>query len=218
MTNWHLYLYSWCRLTDVLAVEPDNENAIFGLGIIRYNFGNFQEAIKLFNRTLQLNLSHPGALYNLGYTCIQQQMYPEAFPVLARLVKLDPLNVNALTHLGTCYVHLKQYRRGVEFYEAALRVDPDNALTLFNLGTCSMCTHTTYTLYMHEITVCYKMIAALVTPISAGVVKTELKEVEEATRLLTRALQLEPTSKQIRMQLSKTQQLATKLLNNSQPL
>ena len=135
-------LYLWCRLTDVLVVEPDNENAIFGLGIIRYNFGNFQEAIKLFNRTLQLNASHPGALYNLGYTCIQQQMYPEALPALARLVKLDPLHVNALTHLGTCYVHLKQYRRAVEFYEAALRVDPGNALTLFNLGTCSMCTHT----------------------------------------------------------------------------
>jgi len=121
-------------MNDVLVVEPDNENVIFSLGIIQYGYNNLQKALELFNKTLQLNASHQGALYNFGFTCMRLQKYPDAMPVLTRLITLYPMHVNGLTQLGTCYVHLHQYDRAVGLYEMALKVDSRHALTLFNLG------------------------------------------------------------------------------------
>jgi len=54
-------------LREVLAKDPDNELAIYNLGILAITSGQFDKAIERFEKLLELNPENPEANFYMGY-------------------------------------------------------------------------------------------------------------------------------------------------------
>ena len=74
-THTHSFTASCFSLHDVLAVEPDNGNASFSLGLIYYDLHNYSSAEKWFLRSLELAPNDSGSLYNLGVMLTGEKRY-----------------------------------------------------------------------------------------------------------------------------------------------
>lgn len=132
-----------CSINEVIAVEPNNDNAWYALGHIYKDLGNIQKAEEMLLKALDINSTHTGALYRLGLLYRNSQRYQEAVDVLSKLFKLEPEHQNTLILLAMCHTYLQELPLAAEMYEKALKIDPTRTIAWSNLGKCWLDTVTT---------------------------------------------------------------------------
>jgi tetratricopeptide (TPR) repeat protein len=94
----------------------------------------FSRARFAYDRALELDPHHVGALVNLGNIYYRLGQVPDARRLYERALALDPQNPNVHYNLGNVYDDLEEFRTAIRFFEAALRLRPANADAHFNLG------------------------------------------------------------------------------------
>jgi len=119
--------YAWARrsFAEALALDPDHEEALVGLGEVLLRLGRREEALELFRRAraggavddLDLLLSMGRALY-------RERLLDEAFEVFSEAAALYPESPEATAALG--YVQYRQGRPGAakRSLREALRLEP----------------------------------------------------------------------------------------------
>ncbi len=109
----------------MLAVDPDNIDALHFLGVISHQRGEHGRAAELISRALSRNPSNAPAHSNLGNTLGAQGKLNEAVVSYLNALALDPDYVDALVNLGAALRAQGRLDRALACYKRALALAPN---------------------------------------------------------------------------------------------
>ncbi|MCB2186448.1 MAG: tetratricopeptide repeat protein [Deltaproteobacteria bacterium] len=118
----------------VLEMDPDQPEALNGLGALELRAGRAEAAGRLFGRALEQNPEDPGLLNNLGLVRDAQGRHAEAEVFYRRALDLRPDFPEALDNLGGARLRRGQAAEALELYRRSLELAPGRASVLHNLG------------------------------------------------------------------------------------
>jgi predicted O-linked N-acetylglucosamine transferase (SPINDLY family) len=110
---------------EILAVDPDNIDALHFLGVISHQRGEHGRAAELISRALSRNTSNAPAHNNLGNTLGAHGKLNEAVVCYLNALALDPDYVDALLNLGAALRAQGKLDRALACYKRALALAPN---------------------------------------------------------------------------------------------
>lgn len=96
-------------------------------GIAYRELGEFQRAIRDFDRAARADPQFQAAYANAGQSRNATGQYQRAITDLGRALVLDPQDVGSRRERGTAYSELGQHALARQDYDAAIRLDPADA-------------------------------------------------------------------------------------------
>lgn len=121
----------------VLRANPRNAQALYLLGFIHSQRGQFDEAERLIGQSLQLHPQSPDGWYNRGCALQGLQRHAEAVSCFDRAVALKPDYDEAWTNRGVALLALRRHGDALESFNKALALKPRDREALSNRGTTS---------------------------------------------------------------------------------
>lgn len=115
-------------LESALQHCPDHRAALQVLGVIRHQLGNDAEALKHFQRLVDLDPENAENHANLGTAYAGLGQHREAVAVMEKSVGMDPSRALYRNNLGLQYRALGDYRSALEVFEEALEVEESPSL------------------------------------------------------------------------------------------
>ena len=109
--------------------KPD-ASTYFELGILYKENNNFDEAIKSFKKTIELNQKHSMALYELGVIYERQKNYDEAIKRYTESLRIKE-NSGAFENLGVCCLKKGIFKEAYANLVKAMLLNP-NKYTIYN--------------------------------------------------------------------------------------
>jgi tetratricopeptide (TPR) repeat protein len=118
--------------------DPDNSEALYGLGSIYLQQNKAADARATFERVIKLPQRYPGTLpnawNNLGLLSAREGHTDEAIQQFQQALQLDPDHFIALENLGNAYRQAKRWDDAKATLQRALQLNPDNAEANYALG------------------------------------------------------------------------------------
>ena len=122
----------------VLDGQRDNVAALLGQACVQFNFGRFQEALKLYKRALQVHPRCPASVrVGLGLCRLRLGEFKKAQQAFDRVLELDSHNVEALVASGLVDLNAGEEGRvhlGLEKMRAAFEMYPYCTMALNHLA------------------------------------------------------------------------------------
>jgi tetratricopeptide (TPR) repeat protein len=118
----------------ILAVEPNQADALHLLGVIAYQTGKYEIAVEYIGRAIALNGTEATFYNNLGMALKDQGKLDEAAACHRRALELKPDSAEAHNNLGTALQGQGKLDEAVACYRRALELKPDYAKAHNNLG------------------------------------------------------------------------------------
>ncbi len=88
----------------ILKAEPNNAQALSGLGNTCLAMKNYEEAISNLQKAMAINPSDEPTLFGLGAAYLETGQHKRAIPILERAVEIDPNHVSAHEALAVALV------------------------------------------------------------------------------------------------------------------
>ncbi len=88
--------------------------------------GNFDEVLRLYNRALQYDDHHPGALFGLALESDRKGNDGEALNLYERAASCFPAHIGTLVNLGVIYEDRNDFAKAQACYKRVLDVFPDH--------------------------------------------------------------------------------------------
>ena len=108
------------RAAEKLAtLFPDNDDAVYLLGLVHNDQGDSAAAMKYWERSLQLDASRTDANDSLGYAFLLRDEYEKAEEYFRKALALDPNLASANFRLANTLVHQGNVREAVAILERA---------------------------------------------------------------------------------------------------
>jgi tetratricopeptide (TPR) repeat protein/tRNA A-37 threonylcarbamoyl transferase component Bud32 len=98
------------------------------------SLGNKNEAIRCYDKTLELDPRDARALCNKGGSLNDLGRYDEAIRCFDKALELDPQGASAWNNKGVSLGGLGRHNEAIRFYDKALELDPRNAVAWANKG------------------------------------------------------------------------------------
>jgi tetratricopeptide (TPR) repeat protein len=121
-------------LKRAVDADPKSNMGWNDLGLAYLDSRQDEEAIKSFQKQIEINAYHPYAFNNLGRIYLRQRKYDEAIKWFNKQVEIDPLDKYAHANLGLAYLEQEKYVEAVPELEKAASLTPDNAEAQVRLG------------------------------------------------------------------------------------
>ena len=118
----------------LLAIEPDNANAVHFFGILQYQVGEKKSARALIERSVELDPLVASWFNNLGNVLLDDGEFEAAAKAYVRCSELDPANLQVLNNMGVLSGRLKRPGQAEAYLLRALEQDRDFADAHINLG------------------------------------------------------------------------------------
>jgi hypothetical protein len=116
-----------CAISEFLSRKPDHARAHNDLGVILYQQGAKQDAVRHYEQAVQLNPNCVTFLKNLADYCfVESHEIKRALKLYQRVLSLMPNDVEALVNAGSVYAALQQPRKAIHLLEKALILEPRN--------------------------------------------------------------------------------------------
>ncbi len=115
-------------LEEVVEDEPGYAPAHVGLGVLHLRERNLPQAIQGFERALEIDPTHPPAIYNLAAARFNGKEYSKAIEVLEAGVYYWPASAGLHGLLGACYWESGRRDLAEASLRTALSLDPNDAL------------------------------------------------------------------------------------------
>ncbi len=96
--------------------------------------GRLDEAVREFERALELNPSNVKALYNLGVARMNQGELRKALQVFGAALEAEPENADVRNNAGVSLARLGMYDQAAEQFEAIVRLQPESVDARVNLA------------------------------------------------------------------------------------
>ena len=88
--------------------------------------GRYEEAIKYYDKILEINPEDQKALLNNGSVLIELDKFEEAIKYYDKILEINPNNVKALASKGIALSHLQKDDEAIIILDKALSLEPDN--------------------------------------------------------------------------------------------
>ena len=121
-------------LTDMLLSDPQNQEALFNLGLCYCELGNPEKAVRTLETCVNHHPEYANAFVALGYAHSMLQQNHPARDNFLKALEIDPANSYALQNLGSLYGKEKDYEKAIECLEKAFTVNPQDQQTAYNIG------------------------------------------------------------------------------------
>ncbi len=118
----------------VLAVEPENTDALQLLGVLRHQQGDNDEAIRLIKKALKRAPKSPQCHHNLASVFNALGRLDEAEKHFRKAIALDPDEAGFHANLGIVLGQKDREEEAVACFEKALRADPKCPMANQELG------------------------------------------------------------------------------------
>ena len=129
--DWQSPLSIW---SDVVDKAPHNYRGHTNLGIALFRSDQRSEALKRFQRALELNPDYADAHYNIGVVYDQMEKPQEAIEHYRQAVRLRPQSLMAQNNLAVALGRSGQLEEAIEIFKQALNNRQTVADTYLNLG------------------------------------------------------------------------------------
>jgi tetratricopeptide (TPR) repeat protein len=121
--------------SDTVAKNPNSWLGHGELGLVFFQKGQFDEAIRQYQIALEINPNDTLAHVNLGNALSQDGRLGEGIEQYRLAVKINPKMAEAHYNLGMALFHRGQLDDAITQYQEALEIDPSYAEAHFNLGS-----------------------------------------------------------------------------------
>jgi tetratricopeptide (TPR) repeat protein len=118
----------------VLALQPDNVDALIARGDASSNLGRAGRALVDLNRAVALAPDRPAAYLARGLAEARQGNNAAARRDYEHILRLDPDNVDALLSVAALESLAGQHEAAIAHLDAAIAVDPAQARAFYNRG------------------------------------------------------------------------------------
>jgi len=129
-------LFCSCVQYFVMVMPPEENTAYYwqNMGNSLANAGQYEEAVKAYDKSLALAPSDSECWNNRGIVLSMQNRMTEAISSFEKATSLDPKNAEAWHNRGMVLCTLERYEDAVESLNEALEIDPQSACTWHNKG------------------------------------------------------------------------------------
>ncbi|MCF6171743.1 MAG: tetratricopeptide repeat protein [Bacteroidales bacterium] len=118
-----------------LTVRPNDEKALFLLGLFYQNHGEFEKALQTYQTLTENYPEHANAFYNTGYIyLVELEDLESAAQAFQQVIDLNPADVRAVYNLGRTYEAMGLYKKARIQYREALRLLPNYPLAVQGLN------------------------------------------------------------------------------------
>ncbi|KAL7078563.1 hypothetical protein ACQ4LE_002372 [Meloidogyne hapla] len=104
-----------------------NALARASLGNLMLRRKNFSEAMKHFERSLDIQPLQPGIYFNYGYSAMKSGNFQTSVKAFHRCVSIEPEHFEAWNNLAASYIHLDQKHRAHKILQEALKLSWENS-------------------------------------------------------------------------------------------
>ncbi|MGZ4072293.1 MAG: tetratricopeptide repeat protein [Bacteroidia bacterium] len=119
--------------TDVTK-KYESDVAYANLGLAYNDKNDFNAALPLLQKSVQLNSRNPKVLNNYGWALSMTKQYDQAILEFTASVAIDPKEAKTFNNLANTYGTIGNYNAAINSFEKALSLEPDNATTLYNIA------------------------------------------------------------------------------------
>ncbi|KYC37664.1 hypothetical protein WA1_40090 [Scytonema hofmannii PCC 7110] len=109
----------------ILEVESNHSEALYGLGVLMRQKGEYQTAENLLKNLLQVQPNSIKALFSLGNLYQTQGLLSEAIETYNQVLALQPNAIAAYNNLGYALQQLGKWEDAIACYQKALELQPD---------------------------------------------------------------------------------------------
>jgi len=120
---------------EILKKDPNNFDTINLLGVIFLQFKEYDNAITLITKAIDINPVRPALYNNLGATYKELGDYNNAIKNFKKAIELNPNYAGAYNNLGIIFKKNYQYKESYYYYEKSIILNPNHAETYNNLGS-----------------------------------------------------------------------------------
>jgi len=153
LTTYVLYLNNAGLYEDVIQIlnkkhlrQMDYDPELWNyLGIAYWSKGDFEEALKVFEKALSLQNDYAVIYSNLGSVYLSlflksrdQNAHKKSIQNFKKAIELDPEYALAYNSLGSAYGQVGNWDEAIYYWEKALDLNPDLGYAQFNLGLAFM--------------------------------------------------------------------------------
>jgi len=114
--------------------EDNNFHSYSQLGIQAQDIGDYEKAVELFAKSIELNKNYFKSWLNLGACHLKLNHLKEAEYALKHAAALNPDDYSASNNLGIVYSKLNKPKMAIAEFLKAIELNPRNASVYFNLG------------------------------------------------------------------------------------
>ena len=103
------YVQAKKRLVILVKSYPDSSQLLSMLAVIFHNQGDFDEAIKYYEKSIKIDPKNPDTLSNFGSTLYKKHKFEDALSYFQKAIKQKPDHVLALENAGVAAMHLEKH-------------------------------------------------------------------------------------------------------------
>jgi tetratricopeptide (TPR) repeat protein len=134
----HLQASAWkdsdTLWTQALSRTVDNLMAELNLGESAYQKGRTSDAIRRFERALQIDPDRASVHSSLGVALLEKGRADESLAHLQTAIALDSHDADAHYNLGNTFLAMGRMREAVAQYQQALDINPDDTQSMNNMA------------------------------------------------------------------------------------
>jgi len=114
--------------------QENPRNALYGLGKLAFQEGNYSEAVRYFQQAAKFFENQKVFYFNYAYALEETGDVEGAIDEYTRAIQVDPLFMQARYNLGQLYLGKGQDQRAIEHFSQILRFDANNMLVHLQLA------------------------------------------------------------------------------------
>ena len=104
---------------------PDDAEASYNAANLYFGLHQYDEAIRYYQRTLEIDPKNKLVMNMLGYTHAQKGDFKQAISCLEKYIKMAPDEPNPYDSLGEIYLYLGEYKKAQKLFKKAIHVNDD---------------------------------------------------------------------------------------------
>lgn len=122
------------EMFNAVLEKENNSGALYGLGCVAEQTGKTEEALGLYERSIESNADFPDVYFDSAYIYDELGLYEKAKTNYLKVIEFEKDNFWAHLNLGTVYEKESNYIDALKEYEIAYNIDSSLPMVCYNLG------------------------------------------------------------------------------------